>query len=469
MIFRQIIHDDLGCASYLIGDEKAGVAAVVDPRFEIDAYLELARYMGVAIEHVFETHNHADHVSGHGRLAAATGATIHVHALNEAEYPHQPFEDGDEFHLGSLLVRALHTPGHRPEHTAFLLVDTSRGDEPWAVLSGDTLFVGDIARPDLAIEKADGARGIFHSLRDRLLSLPDEVEVWPGHLGGSMCGGPGMDMKVCSTIGYERAHNPMLALQDADEFVEQALAKLGPQPPNFKAIVELNRGPLLTEGVQLMPLAPRQVDEHRRMGALLIDVRTDLQFDDAHIAGSISIPMMRAGFGSRLAWLADREREIVFIGRDDEDGRLAGRLALAIGLRRFAGYLHGGMTSWRQEKRPARRTQRLAAADLAARMDDEPSLQVVDIRERAEWEAGHIPGSVLAPWHDLDALPEGLDPGRPVAVVCASGSRAGTAASLLRRLGAETVIHVVDGGVADWQAQGGDLVTGDHRPAAATA
>ena len=446
MLFRQIIHDDLGCASYLIGDEHAHLAAVVDPRFEIDEYLELARYVGVSIEHVFETHNHADHVSGHGRLAAATGATIHVHRLNAADYPHEPFEDGDEFSLGALRIRALHTPGHRPEHTAFVLVDTRRGEEPWAVLTGDSLFVGDIARPDLAIDKTEGARDIFGSLRGRLLVLGDEVEVWPGHLGGSMCGGPGMDLKVSSTIGFERRHNPMLQVDDEDEFVTRALAGLGPQPPNFQAIVELNRGALLTAGVELLPLTPRQVEERRRAGALLVDLRTDLQFDDAHVPESISIPIMRAGFGSRLAWLADRDQELVFIGRDDEDGRRAGRLALAIGLSRFAGYLHGGMTSWRQEQLPAQRTDRLPASELPARLAREPELQVLDVRERSEYAGGHIPGALGVPWHDIDRLPAELDAGRPVAVLCASGSRAGVAASLLRRFGATDVIHVVDGG-----------------------
>src|SRR5580704_3607898 len=204
MLFKQITHDDLGCASYLIGDERAGVAAVVDPRFEIDEYLELARYRGVTIEHVLETHNHADHVSGHGRLVAATGATIHVHRIAEATYEHEPFEDGWELALGTLIVRALHTPGHRPEHTAFALIDTGRGSEPWAVLSGDSLFVGDVARPDLAIEKAEGASQIFHSLHDKLLGLPENCEVWPAHLGGSMCGGPGMNAKICSTVGFEK-------------------------------------------------------------------------------------------------------------------------------------------------------------------------------------------------------------------------------------------------------------------------
>src|SRR3954469_2721753 len=233
MIFRQIAHEDLGCASYLIGDEDAGVAAVVDPRLEIGEYLRLGRYLGVSIEHILETHNHADHVSGHGRLAAATGALIHVHELAQAEYEHERIADGWELLLGSVRVRALHTPGHRPEHTAFALIDTARGEEPWAVLTGDSLFVGDSARPDLAVNKQEGARGIFRSLHDRLLALPDTCELWPGHLGGSMCGGPGMSLKVSSTIGFERAHQAVLAIGDEDAFVRETTAALGPQPPNF--------------------------------------------------------------------------------------------------------------------------------------------------------------------------------------------------------------------------------------------
>jgi glyoxylase-like metal-dependent hydrolase (beta-lactamase superfamily II) len=223
---RQLTHDDLGCASYLIGDEDAEVAAVVDPRLDIDEYLRLARYLGVRIEHVLETHNHADHVSGHGRLVSATGARIHVHRDAEPDYDHEPFDDGWELELGALRVLALHTPGHRPEHTAFALIDTSRGEEPWAVLSGDSLFVGDIARPDLAVDKEDGARGIFHSLHEKLLALPDTTELWPGHLGGSLCGGPGMNLKVSSTIGFERAHQALLAIDDEDAFVRETIAGL---------------------------------------------------------------------------------------------------------------------------------------------------------------------------------------------------------------------------------------------------
>ncbi|MEA2307080.1 MAG: hydroxyacylglutathione hydrolase [Solirubrobacteraceae bacterium] len=456
MIFRQVIHDDLGCASYVVGDEQAGVAAVVDPKLDIDEYLEVARYLGVRIEHILETHNHADHVSGHGRLVAATGASMHLHRDAAPDYDHEPFDDGWELELGALRVRALHTPGHRPEHTAFLLTDTGRGDDaPWAVLTGDTLFVGDIARPDLAVDKEDGARGIFRSLRDKLLSLPPEVEVWPGHLGGSMCGGPGMDLKVASTIGFERAHTRVLQIDDEDAFVEAALADLGPQPPNFRTIVAINRGPLRREGVEAHPLAPRQVDQQRAGRSLLVDVRTELQFDDAHIPGAACVTMLRAGFGSKLAWLASADQEVVFVGRDDADGRKAVDLAAAVGVRNVAGYLHGGMTAWREEKLRVQSTARLSVDDLHERWDAGPdAVQILDVREQAEWDGGHIPGAVHVPYHDITGVPDGIDPAKPTAVICASGQRASVGASLLQRHGAQQVIHVVDGGLPLWRRRG---------------
>jgi len=449
VVFRQIVHDDLGCASYLIGDEHAGVAAVVDPKLEIEEYLALARYVGVTIDHVLETHNHADHVSGHGRLSVATGATIHVHRDAEVDYEHEPFDDGFELRLGSLLVRAIHTPGHRPEHTSFALVDTARGSEPWAVLTGDSLFVGDIARPDLAVDKEDGARSIFHSLHEKLLTLPGDTEVWPAHLGGSLCGGPGMDMKISSTVGYERAHNPLLDERDESRFVARAIAGLAPQPPNFRAIVQINRGPLDRRAIEAAPLTPRQVDQSLADGTMIVDVRTAEQFDDAHVHGSVAITILQAGFGSRLAWLADRDYDIVVVGRDDDDARRAIQLGAAVGLRNFGGFLAGGMTAWRQDKRPTRRIERLRVDEARARRDAD-GLQLLDVRERREWDAGHVAGSLHRPYHDIHELPDGVDPELPVAAICASGQRAATAASLLERHGAREVIHVVDGGVPAW-------------------
>jgi hydroxyacylglutathione hydrolase len=452
VIFRQLVHDDLGCASYLVGDSDAGIAAVIDPRLDIDEYLELARYLGARIDHILETHNHADHVSGHGRLAAATGATIHVHREAKPGYDHEPFDDGWELELGAVRVRAIHTPGHRPEHTAFALIDGGRGgDEPWAVLTGDTLFVGDVARPDLAVEREDGARAMFHTLHERLLTLPDGCEVWPAHLGGSLCGGPGMDMKVSSTIGFERRHNELLSVTDEDEFVERAISGLAPQPPNFKAIVDINKGPLVTRRFELLPLTPRQVEQKASDGALIVDVRTDLQFDDAHIPGSVSNTMLRAGFGTKLAWLADREQEIVFVGRDDDDGHLAADLAAVVGIENIGGFLAGGLTSWRAEKRDVNRIERVTVEELRERGDE---VEILDVREQKEWDAGHIPGSVHVPYHDIHSMPDGLDAAKPVAAICMSGQRSAVAASLLKRFGAEHALHVVDGGVGTWKRAG---------------
>jgi glyoxylase-like metal-dependent hydrolase (beta-lactamase superfamily II)/rhodanese-related sulfurtransferase len=455
MIFRQITHDDLGCASYLLGDEDAGLAAVVDPKLDIEEYLALARYMGVRIAHVLETHTHADHVSGHGRLAAATGATIRVHRSTAPDYEHEPFDDGWELELGAVRVRALHTPGHRPEHTAFVLIDTARGPEPWAVLTGDTLFVGDVARPDLAVDEQEGAHDMYRSLRHVLLALPDACEVWPAHLGGSLCGGPGMDMKISSTIAYERAHNALLGEDDEDTFVERAIASLAPQPPNFTAIVARNRGPLATATTHVDPLTPRQVEEARAAGALIVDVRTDLQFDDAHIPDAICNPAIRAGFGTKLAWVAGRDHEIVLVGRDDADAVDAAHLAAAVGITRVAGRLAGGMTSWREEHRPTASMERIDVPALHERVAD---VQVLDVRERSEWEAGHIPGSINVPYHDLGAIPDSLQVSRPIAAICSSGQRSAIAASLLRRHGAPQVIHVADGGVGTWQRHGWAVV-----------
>jgi glyoxylase-like metal-dependent hydrolase (beta-lactamase superfamily II)/rhodanese-related sulfurtransferase len=451
LIFKQFIQEDLACASYLVGD--AGVAAVVDPKLEIDDYLESARYLGLRIEHVLETHNHADHVSGHGRLAAATGATIHVHRLASPSYEHEPFDDGWELELGELTIRALHTPGHRPEHTAFALIDRSRSTDPWAALTGDTLFVGDVARPDLAIDRTEGAKGIFRSLQEQLLVLPPHVEVWPGHLGGSMCGSGAMSPKIASTLAFERSHNELLQLGDEASFVAESLRRIGPQPPNFENIVALNRGALDAEEVPARPLSPRQLRSRVEAGAFLVDLRTSQQFDDAHVPGAVHVTILEPGFASKLAWLADREREIVFVGRDDADGILAVQRAQAVGLRRLGGYLGGGMTAWRREDGAVERTGRIDLEDLK-RLFDAGEVQILDVRERSEVEEGRIEGSLAVPWHSIDAVPEGLDPGQPIATVCASGKRAGVAASLLQRFGASDVAHVSCGGVTQWKANG---------------
>lgn len=270
-----------------------------------------------------------------------------------------------------------------------------------------------------------------------------------------------MSPKIASTLGYERANNDLLGIEDEERFIEASIERIGEQPPNFHNIVDLNRGELVVEPVPARPLAPRQLQRRVDEGAFLVDTRTSLQFDDAHIPGATHISILEPGFASKLAWLADPEQEIVFVGRDDEDGRRAVALAQAVGLHKLGGFLHGGMTAWREEGRPAERTERLEIEELKEAFDS-GELQILDVRSEDEYASGHIPGALGIPWHDIDGIPDGIDPARPVATVCGSGKRAGVAASLLQRFGAEQVKHVTNGGVSDWDAKGFPIESGSE-------
>ncbi|HXS34534.1 MAG TPA: rhodanese-like domain-containing protein [Solirubrobacterales bacterium] len=450
MLFRQVIHEDLGCASYLVGDTASGVAAVVDPQWDIDPYLHLARLHGVRIEHVLETHNHADHVSGHGRLARASGATIHVHELAEAEYPHEAFTDGWGLKLGDgATIEAIHTPGHRPEHTSFLLRDASRGDDPRAALTGDCLFVGDVARPDLAVEPREGAADIFRSLHQRLLTLPEETEVWPGHLGGSLCGSSGIDLKTCSTIGFERRHNRALAFKREAEFVEHAVASIGSKPPNVEHIVSLNRGPLVESISSPTQLTPHGFEAAIAEGALAVDSRTNEQFDEAHIPGAISASGYDTGFATKVAQVVPVDAELLVVAASDGNELEAAELLAAVGLR-VRGFLGGGMTAWRAEDRPVERIEAIDLAELARRLDGSDGPLVLDVRNPTEFEAAHIPGSLHIPFGQLRDRIDEVPREQPVATICKAGKRSGLAASILQREGFDGVIHVSRGNAANW-------------------
>src|SRR6201986_2314935 len=367
MLFRQIIHEDLGCAAYLVADRESGVAVVIDPQWDVEPYRRLARLHGVRVGHVLETYNHADHVSGHGRLVRQTGAPVPVHELAEAEYAHEPFADGWTLTLGDLRVEAIHTPGHRPEHTCFLLSDASRGGAPWALLSGDSLFIGDVARPDLAIEPREGASQLFRSLHERLLALPDAVEVWPGHLGGSPCGGAGIDLKSSSTVGFERAHNPALAIAAEADFVDSATSSLPDRPPNVEQIVAINRGPLIQGFGAPLPMTPHEVEEAVAAGAVVIDGRTNEQFDEAHIAGALSTSAYDTGFATKGSRVGPPGVEIIVVAASDVDECEAAELLSAVGLP-VRGFLEGGMTAWRLDGRPIERIELIDPAELARRV-----------------------------------------------------------------------------------------------------
>jgi glyoxylase-like metal-dependent hydrolase (beta-lactamase superfamily II)/rhodanese-related sulfurtransferase len=453
MLFRQVLHPDLGCASYVIADTAAGVGAVVDPKWEIEEYLELARERDFRIAHVVETHNHADHLSGRDRLVEATGARCWVHPLAEAGYPHTPLDDGAEIALGEVVLRALHTPGHRPEHTAILVVDGGRSSEPCAVLTGDSLFVNDVARPDLAVERREGARGLYASVR-RLAELDDGVEIYPGHTGGSLCGSARMSEKTSSTIGFERRYNELLQLGSEDRFVEVLIEGLAPQPPNFKLIAEANRvgGATLVE--HPVALTADRFRERIEAGALVVDGRAPEDYDAGHIPGSVGVTLMANGFGTKVAWVVDREQELLLVADDEPDALRMSALLGSVGVHGGHAMLAGGFDAWRAAGLPIDRFAVVDVAGFALLREQRGDLQVLDVRDDHEWAEQRIPGSVHVTYHDLAQVVPPLDPKRPVAVICSTGRRSAMAVGLVRRSGFSEVIHVTPGGVGTWAELG---------------
>ena len=438
MLFRQFVDDDLGCASYLIGDETSGEAVVVDPAFAVEQYITAAEQEGVRLLRVLETHTHADHVSGHGRLALEHGLDVSIHPAAEPEYEFTPFEDGEEITVGSVSIRVIHTPGHRPEHCAFAVSDRERTEEPWLILTGDSLFVGDAARPDLAVEAADGARELYHSL-GRLMELPDGVEIHPGHVAGSLCGA-GMSSKPSSTIGFERRFNHALNRHDEEEFVAESI-RAGVRPPNMDRIVELNRGPFVGKPEPIGPL-------NGRVGAVL-DVRPADDFTAGHAKGALSVPVDGGRFPTKAAFvLPERERVVIHAGSEDEAQRAAAGLR-SVGIFDLAGYL---LSPPSQES-----TSPVAVEELDGLIET-GEVEILDVREPHERDRGYIPGSRNIPYRLVREWADDLEGGKPVVTICSSGARAVVAASVLAAAGvdARPVLH---GGIADWAERGGETVS----------
>ena len=422
MLFRQFVDDDLGCASYLVGDPSSGVAVVVDPAFAIEQYLEAAAAEGVRIVRVLETHTHADHVSGHGRLALEHGVPVSIHPLAEPEYPFHPFEDGQIARIGSVEIRVAHTPGHRPEHCAFVV-------DGELVLTGDSLFVGDAARPDLAIEARRGAADLFHSLH-RLAELPDEVAVYPGHVSGSLCG-TNMSEERSTSIGHEKETNVALRV-DERAFVDWSAGLSMPKPPTTELVVALNRGPWVA---RRPPLGPVKAGRNT-----VLDVRPVADYVAGHIPGAISVALDGGSFATRAAFVFDPQETLVLHARSVAEAQEAARRLWSVGLFETRGYLAD-----------AAATETTAAVSVPelAQLLEEGDVQVLDVREEHERTDGTIPGAIPVPYRVVDTTPlDELDRARPVFTICASGPRATLAASLLARRGYDAR-PVLGGGVAD--------------------
>jgi hydroxyacylglutathione hydrolase len=438
VLFRQFVDDDLGCASYLIGDESVGEAVIIDPAYEIEPYLEEAERRGARIVRTLETHTHADHVSGHGRLALQHDVPVSIHPAGEPEYAFDRLDDGQEVAVGEVLIRVLHTPGHRPEHCCFAVIDRSRGDEPWLVITGDSLLVGSAARPDLAVEAAEGARDLHRSLRS-LLELPDGVEVYPGHVAGSLCGTQ-MSSKASTTIGFERRFNHA-ALTAEDEFVAESSASSAPRPPNMDRIVSLNRGPFLGP--------PEPLDTLTEAGdAVVLDVRPAEAFAAGHAGGALNVPLHDSSFPTKAAFVIPEGAQVALHAESQEDAERAARGLRAVGILELAGRIVDPPND--------ERVDTIEVEELDALLAD-GEVTVLDVREKDERDRGYIAGSRHIPYRLVPAWIDDLREVQPLVTICSSGSRATIAASVLAAEGiaARPVLH---GGVEDWAERGGETV-----------
>jgi glyoxylase-like metal-dependent hydrolase (beta-lactamase superfamily II) len=445
MYFEQFYLGCLSQASYMLGSE--GVAAVVDPRRDVGVYLEEAAKRGLQIRYVIETHLHADFVSGHCELAALTGATICFGARAEASFPHLVLRDGEELTFGRCRLKCIETPGHSLDSISILVTDLDRSPEPLAVLTGDTLFIGDVGRPDLSMGKSaeEMASLLFQSLHRKLLRLPDGVEVYPAHGAGSLCGKQ-MGLERSSTIGRERATNYALRPTSEAEFVRLITTDLPERPGYFALDKELNRAGAGTLGELAEPpaLSPAQVLAAQQAGAVVLDTRTSAEFAWAHVPGSVQIGLS----GQFAAWAGDLlglRSSLILVTEQLAEARL--RLA-RVGIEAVIGYLEGGIDAWGQAGLPIEAMTLVSAEELRGRLG---SVQLIDTRRPDEWEAGHIEGAKLIPLHELAARAGEVDKAVPVAVYCAGGYRSTIAASLLEKAGCTQVLDLA-GGYGAWLA-----------------
>ena len=430
------VDEGLGNSSYLV-DIGDGRALAVDPSRDPAPYLAEAGRRGLRVAFAAETHLHADFVSGGCELAAAAEATVLGARADCRTFAHRGLEDGEEVDLGGLRLRALATPGHTPGHLAYLLLD---GAAPLALFSGGSLLVGSVSRTDL-IDPArteELARALYHSIQDTLLRLPDDLAVFPTHGAGSFCSAPAGAERT-TTIGRERAANPLLAAPGEDAFVAQLLGSLGTYPSYFHRLAQVNRrGPRVYGGTPALPrIAAEDVRQMVAGGAELIDARPVADFAAGHIPGALSIHL-RSAFATWLGWLAPVDRPLVFVlGPDQDRGDLV-RQALKVGYELLAGELDGGMAAWRAADLPYAQLEVVPPGPLDG--------AVVDVRQASEYEAGHIPGAVLA---ELGSLRDSELPAGRLTLTCAHGERAMTAASLLQRAG-RTELAVMSGGADVW-------------------
>ena len=464
MHFEQFYLGCLAHASYMLVSE--GEAVVVDPQRDVEIYIDAAAAHGARIRHIFETHMHADFVSGHKELAERTGATIYVGIRANAAFPHVDARDGFELRVGKILIRVLETPGHTPESICLVVTDEEKSSEPWAVLTGDTLFIGDVGRPDLSTTHTpvELAGMLYDSLQQKILKLADDVLVYPAHGAGSLCG-RNMRAERSSTIGGERLTNYALQIRNRQEFTRELTTNLPSRPEYFLQDAELNRqgAAILSELAELAPIAPQALSSELEKGACVLDVRPYDGYAAGHVPGSVNIALS----GQFASWAA-----IVFglsscpiLVADTTEQLQETRVRLArVGMENVHGYLFGGVEAWNEAGLPLAQIPQISVQTLSE-WQKRPEVSVVDVRREPEWQSGHIANALWIPLDKLASTPVPLGHDRLIAVHCKSGYRSIIACGLLRRSGFSNVVNVT-GGFDAWRAAGLPLARREEEVAA---
>jgi len=458
MYFKQITVEGMGCLSYLIGCPMAKVACVVDPKRDVQDYIDLARENGMKITHIFETHLHADHVSGNQELRFRTGAEICVMEGTPVTFEHTALKENQVLKFGNTKLEFIKTPGHTPHSMSILVTDTARSSDPWMVLSGDCMFVGDIGRPDLAGEEMvdEQILNLYNSLYNKLGKMPDSLELFPAHGEGSLCG-KGMSAKSSSTIGFEKHNNELLNLSE-EMFKKRMKQSFPERPKSFTHIINMNKNgaPLLDRCPMVLDMSPDQVKEEIDRGALVLDTRDTAAFGGIHIPGSINI-----GFAKQTAnWIGmviEPDKNLILIVTDEKAYETMTLHLHRIGYDNIIGYLYGGIDAWQQAGLPINQLWQISTEKLKQKIAKGQYEYLFDVRTPAEWANGHIEQASHLPLTELLNYPPDIPKDKEIIVTCGVGYRGNIAASFLQSQGFKHV-HNLAGGMSAWINSGGTVV-----------
>ncbi|MBN2109764.1 MAG: MBL fold metallo-hydrolase [Methanosarcinaceae archaeon] len=453
MIVQQYFTEGIAHSSYILSGNRT--CAVIDPRRDTDLYVREARELGVRITHILETHLHADFISGHMDLAERTGAVIYAPKSAGCDFEHVPLSEGDSFMIEDMRIEVLETPGHTPEHISYTITDTARGEEPVAVFCGDTLFVGDVGRPDLFPGRAEElAAKLYHSLHEKLLSLPDFCEVYPAHGAGSLCG-RAMAAKRTSTIGYEKAFNYALNIKDMNDFIDKLTNTMPDAPDHFSRCTGTNReGPPLIQVLeQVKAVDNDSFREHAEISdSAILDIRSFESFGGQHIKNSYHIDL-NSNFSTYAGWLIPPEKKILLVSDNYEQMLKACVQLHRVGLDRIEGYLEDGMYGWVTAGLETGHVPQMSIVELHRRITEGNDLVIVDVRSVLEYEDFHIHNSINIPVHDLRERFIELDNKSEIVLICGSGHRSSMGCSLLKQKGFENIYNAA-GGMTGYAAAG---------------